>query len=135
MIIVRSVEDFARKNEDDLRRLMNYKTGIFDKNLVDEAIQEFYVKLIETKALETFDEDAGTFKSYITSLFFWTLPKTRKENFRINFDVLSSITVTKGASVEKNVDIWDYISTKSDHTVNFEPKKRASKKTIEDEPQ
>jgi len=133
MVVVRSVEDFARKNEGDLRRLMNYKTGIFDKDLVDESIQDFYVKLIETRALEIYDEEAGTFKTYITNLFFWTLPKSRRDNFRVNFDVFSSVTVAGCNSTQKNVDVWDFISSKSTHTVDFEPKKRVSKKTEEDE--
>lgn len=133
MVVVNTVEEFAKKNENDLRSLMNYKTGIFDKNLVDEAIQEFYVKLIETRALESYDIKAGSFNNYITSLFFWTLPHTGKKNFRIKFDVVSSVTISNGNQTQKNVDVWDLVSGVSEYTVDFEPKKPASKKTIEDE--
>jgi DNA-directed RNA polymerase specialized sigma24 family protein len=127
MVVVRSVEDFARKNEGDLRRLMNFKTGIFDKGLVDEAVQEFYVKLIETRALESFNEEEGAFKTYITNLFFWSLPGMRRKNFRVNFDVLSSVTIDIGSSLQKNVDVWDFVGGKSCHTVDFEPKRSVSK--------
>jgi DNA-directed RNA polymerase specialized sigma24 family protein len=128
MIVVNSVNDFARKNEDDLRRLMSFKTGIFDKNLVDEAIQEFYVKLIETRALETYEEKEGSFKTYITNLFFWSLPLIRRKNFRVNFDVISSVTLDSGGCLQKNVDVWDFVGSRSHSTTEFEPKKRRSKK-------
>jgi len=131
MVAVRSVEDFAKRNEGDLRRMMNFKTGIFDKNLVDEAIQEFYLKLMETRALETFDEKEGAFNTYISNLFFWSLPIIRRNNFRINFDVLSSVSVSDNNRC-KNVDVWDFVSTKSPRSTEFLPKKPLSKRTEEE---
>jgi hypothetical protein len=133
MVVVRSVEEFAKKNEEDLRRFMAYRTGIFDKDLVDDAIQEFYKKLIETRALETFDAGEGAFNTYITNLFCWSLPSHRKKNFRINFDVLSSVSVANGSSIEKNVDVWDFVSRKGHTTVEFEPKKRVSKRDAKED--
>lgn len=127
MDVVNSVEEFVKRNENDLRRYMIFKTGIFDKNLVDEAIQEFYVKLIETKALETYDEDEGAFSTYITNLFCWTLPGLRNKNFRINFDVLSSVSVGTGYDARR-MDIWDVIYMRSNRVSKFKPKKPASKR-------
>jgi hypothetical protein len=121
MIPVRTVEDFQRKNEAELRSFFSYKTGIYDQEVHDETIQEFYVRLIESKALETFDPEkrnVGTeescFNQYIINLFCWMLPVLRRRNPNANYQILSRIDV--GDSVPKPIDIWELLNKNFEHT-------------------
>jgi DNA-directed RNA polymerase specialized sigma24 family protein len=82
MVVVKTVRDFALQNEAQLRRFMRYKTGICDENMINDAIQEFYVRLIETNALGLYDETKGEFDTYISNLFCWMMPLLQRRNFR-----------------------------------------------------
>lgn len=121
MIPVRTVEDFQRKNEAELRSFFSYKTGIFDSEVHDETIQEFYVKLIESKALETFDPEkrnVGTeetcFNQYILNLFCWMLPVLKRRNPNVNYQIMSRIDV--GDCIPRPIDIWELLNKNFEHT-------------------
>jgi len=112
MQVVNTVEDFKRYNENDLRSFMAYKTGIYNRDLHDEAIQEFYVKLIETRALETFDPNYENkprrFDSYILTLFCYLMPELKKNNHRARYSMVTKVNV--GHHSPKMVDIWEFVS-------------------------
>lgn len=91
MECVKTVRDFALKNSDDLERFMIFKTGIRDPDVIKDTIQEFYVKLIETRALDTYDPARGTFKTYIMNLFCWLFPILANRNVRMKYTFLSSM--------------------------------------------
>lgn len=112
MVPVRTVEEFAKQNEKQLRKLFSKKTGIYDKNLIDDAIQEFYVRLIQTKALESYDKNQGAFNTYLFNLMCWIMPQMSKKNFRHNYEVLSTIDInTNNLKTDiREVDIWDVIN-------------------------
>jgi DNA-directed RNA polymerase specialized sigma24 family protein len=82
MVTVRTVKEFARKNENDLKRFMQFKTGICDPFLLEDAVQEFYIRLIESNALGLYDEKRGEFDTYIGNLFCWMMPLLQRRAFR-----------------------------------------------------
>lgn len=108
MVTVRDVEKFARKNEPDLKKFMVYKTHIIDRDLINDSIQEFYIRLIESKALDTFDESEGTFDTYIMKLFCWTLPVLKKKKM-IRGKNMISVVFSDPASGrgEEEKDVWE----------------------------
>jgi hypothetical protein len=89
MECVKTVRDFALKNSNDLERFMMFKTGIRDTDVIRDTIQDFYVKLIETRALETYDPAKGAFKTYIMNLFCWLFPVLAKRNMRARYTIMS----------------------------------------------
>jgi len=134
---VNTVEEFARQNEEQLKMFMKYKTRIHDEDIINDTVQEFYVKLIETKALEAFDENQGEFSTYVTRLFCWLFPVLRKRNFR-NIVTRTIREEVNGKKIKKKVeviyevlstfksgsdrmwrttenDIWDYVSSKNSY--------------------
>lgn len=116
MEAVRDVREFAIRNEKDLKKFMIYKTGIFDEEIIRETIQEFYVALIETNALQKYDPEKGRFDSYISNLFCWILPSLRRKNFRVRFDVISKVQTEY-----QECDVWDFVG---DHNNDFHVDRR-----------
>jgi len=118
MRVVNTVEEFQRHNENELRSFMTYKTGIYNKDIHDEAIQEFYVKLIETRALETFDPNYENkprrFDSYILTLFCYLMPELKKNNHRARFPMVTRVNV--GHNEPKLVDVWEFVSKEDLHS-------------------
>ena len=113
MVEVKTVREFARKNEKDLKKFMQYKTGIYDEDLIKEAVQEFYVKLIETKSLLSYNPSLGTFKTYITNLFCWQLPQLGRKNFRQSKDVVSVVKNDKTYQNDYD-EVWNCLG-REDH--------------------
>lgn len=110
MVRVTNVDEFARKNEGDLRRYMTYKTGIRDSNIIRDTVQEFYVKLIETRALDTYDPKLGTFKTYIMTLFSWLFPVLANRNPRARYTLVSWVQQNgrgKGNDDDAIVDVYE----------------------------
>lgn len=104
MVVVKTVEEFAKQNEEQLKLFMRYKTGIYDEDIIRDTVQEFYIRLITTRALENFDEEKGKFDTYIANLFCWLLPSLRKIKFR-NI-VTKTVTVNEnGNEVRKKVEV------------------------------
>ena len=132
MRVVNTVEEFKRHNEHELRSFMAYKTGIYNRDLHDEAIQEFYVKLIETRALETFDplydNKPRKFDTYITTLFCYVLPELKKKNHRALYPMITRVNI--GHSDPKLVDIWELISSDGVHS-DFSVEKAYSTSALE----
>jgi DNA-directed RNA polymerase specialized sigma24 family protein len=91
MEVVKTVREFALKNEEDLRRYYIHHTHITDPDLVREAIQEFYVKLIQGRSLETYDPSKGTFKTYIMNMFHWLFPILARRNLRMKYTFVSQV--------------------------------------------
>jgi hypothetical protein len=127
MIAVRNVGDFFRHNDQDLRKFMVFKTGIYDREVINDALQEFYVRLIRTRALETYDENAGAFDTYVMNLFCWMLPILRSKNFRYNYNVVSTVKNEKNGEIKES-DVWDYVSGRGSGTVDFIPRSLIEKK-------
>lgn len=137
MVPVRTVEDFQKKNEAELRSFFSYKTGIYDPEVHDETIQEFYVKLIESRALESFDpakRNIGTeescFNQYIISLFCWMLPVLKRRNPNVNYQLMSRVDI--GETTPKRVDIWELLSKNFQHT-NFQVEESFNTSALEDQ--
>lgn len=90
MVIVKNVGDFQRKNEDELKAFMIHKTGIYDPEMINDTLQEFYARLIQSKALESFDdkraptakENQLNYEKWVCNNFCWLLPMLRKKNHR-----------------------------------------------------
>ena len=108
MVAVHTVKDFVRYNDKDIRRFMTYKTGIFDKDLINDTVQDFYVSLIKTRALEAYDSSKGSFDVWVNSLFCWLLPKAKSKNFRTCFDVISKVSNSQGTQ-----DVWEFVGSHS----------------------
>jgi DNA-directed RNA polymerase specialized sigma24 family protein len=121
MEIVRDVETFVEKNGEQLQRFFIYKTGITDRELIHEHLQEFYVKMIQTHALETYDEEKGSFDTYISTLLCWLLSYKKRKNLSIKYKFISSVS-TDSQSVSEESDIWDHVSiSEGNFKVDFSP--------------
>jgi len=107
---VKTVADFAKYNEKQLKTMFISKTGIRDKDIINDAIQEFYVRLIQTKALETYDEKEGSFNTYFFNLMCWMMPQMSRNNFRYNHEVLSTVEIREPTNSCKEKDIWDVVT-------------------------
>lgn len=108
MEMVKDVKTFVDKNNSQLESFFKYKTKILDKDLIEEHIQEFYYKLLHTNALEHFDEEKGSFDTYIATLLCWLLPYKAKKNISVKYEFISYVKVEKAMKV-KTEDIWDHI--------------------------
>lgn len=121
MEIVRDVESFVAKNGDQLQRFFIYKTGITDRELIHEHLQEFYIKMIQTHALETYDEEKGSFDTYISTLLCWLLSYKKKKNFSKKYKFISSVCIDNQSMSEES-DIWDHVSiSEGNFKVDFSP--------------
>lgn len=115
MVQVRDVREFARKNEKHLKRFVSYKTGIIEKSLVDEIIQEFYLNLLRSDALETYDEKLGSFETYIMNRLCWIFPQIKKKNVRIQHSLVSHVQHRSS-----RIDVWEYVG-KDKKNYNIDP--------------
>lgn len=115
MVVVKTIEEFYQENDQQLRDFMVYKTGIKDQDIINEAIQEFYIRLINSKVLEEFNEDnvkygsvEKVFETWICNMLCWVLPVMKKKNFRKDGKMVSRVKVNLGDS-ETEMDILDLI--------------------------
>lgn len=121
MEIVRDVKSFVTKNGEQLQRFFIYKTGITDRELIHEHLQEFYVKMIQTHALETYDEEKGSFDTYISTLLCWLMSYKKKKNLNIKYSFISSVCVDSQSLCDES-DIWDHVGTfEGNFKVDFSP--------------
>lgn len=112
MEIVRDVKSFVSKNGKQLQKLFIYKTGITDRDLVQEHLQDFYVKMIQTNALESYDEEEGSFETYIFTLLCWLMPYKAKKNVSVLYNFVTHVR-RDTQTVFTADEVWD-------HTGNFE---------------
>lgn len=123
MVIVKNVRDFQKKNEDELKAFMVHKTGIYDRETINDTLQEFYTRLIQSKALENFDEKMAptaeenqlNYERWVCNNFCWLLPMMRKKNHR---GVLR-IKLSKSA-LEKRKAVLDTDSADSEPEADYE---------------
>jgi hypothetical protein len=118
MVVVKNVRDFAVQNEEDLKRFMRFKTGIYDEDIIRDTIQEFYVKLIETRALDKFNVDRvsygsveALFDTFICNLFCWLLPIMARRNHRARYDFF--FRVVCGCAYMGQPDVWEHLGEHS----------------------
>jgi DNA-directed RNA polymerase specialized sigma24 family protein len=107
MVVVRDVKEFAKKNEAHLKRFLRYKTGIIDRDIISDHIQEFYVRLIQTGALDSYCEEKGSFNVYIFTLLCWSVAVVAKK-YKKEKTLLISHVKNRRHNCEE--DIWDYVS-------------------------
>lgn len=104
MVFVRDIKTFVRKNDEQIKKLFIYKTGIRDQELVQEHLQDFYVKMIQTGALESYREDRGSFETYIFTLMCWMLPRKAKSNVSIKYNFISQVCFEPN----NPEDVWEH---------------------------
>lgn len=109
MVVVRTVEEFQRYNEKELRSFVTYKTGIVDKDIIDDTIQEFYLKLISSRSLEKFNGNEGaSFNTWVCNLLCWLLPVLKSKNFNIKYRPIGSMEdLNNDPSIKE--DLWNYV--------------------------
>lgn len=117
MVIVDNVTDFAKKNEEYLRLFLTNRKGIFDPELVNDIIQNFYVRIIRNGSLEKYDPDRGNFKTYIMTILCNMLPHEKRRNPLARYSHLSSVPNQDGGSLgsESEVDVFDFIYGANQH--------------------
>lgn len=121
MEIVRDVKEFVDKNESQLQKFFIYKTGIKDKELIREHLQDFYVKMIQTRALESYSVDKGSFDTYISTLLCWLLPARAKKNVSVQYKFVSSVK-KKDQCFREEDEVWDHIGNfEGPFKVDFSP--------------
>lgn len=105
MVVVRDVKEFVEKNQKELINFFVYKTKIYDAEVINEHMQEFYVRLIKTRALQEYREDKGAFNTYIFNLLCWLLPGMARNHARIHHAFISNVIDNNESS-----DVWDHVS-------------------------
>lgn len=128
MEVVDNIADFAKKNENDLRRFLSggrSGKGIRDADLVNDIIQNFYVRLISSNALGKFDPSSvdekeninSVFNSYILTILCRMLPHEKRRNPNSRYTHISAVSSSEGGSsrYEDEADIFDFVYGGSDH--------------------
>jgi len=107
LALKKAMEEFVINNENELKKFFQFKTGICDRDMIHDAIYEFYYRIMKTEALLSFgqvDEGAvygipdgnggvrkrakpdsvkmASFETYITNQLCWMMPVLSKQNFR-----------------------------------------------------
>jgi DNA-directed RNA polymerase specialized sigma24 family protein len=124
MVVVKTARDFFVKNHKELKAFAVYKTGISDADVINDLVQDFYVRMITSKTLDTFDpnqEDHESvkclFESYICYLFCWQLPYRKKKNYRVHLRAYS--VCKKDSKIGKQeYDIYDHVGSDADIKVD-----------------
>lgn len=116
MVVVRTIEEFQRHNEKELRTFMISKTGILDKDMINEAIQECYIRLISTRSLEKFkDGEAASYNTWVCNLLCWVLSGLKKKNFNQRFNPISHVRANQNNSFfSRDTEIWEHINSNKD---------------------
>jgi hypothetical protein len=121
MEIVRDVKSFVEKNGKQLQKFFTYKTGINDREMIHEHLQDFYVRMIQTKALEHYRENKGSFDTYISTLLCWLLPYKAKKNVSVQYAFITRVR-SATQTVDNADDIWDHMGTfNGPYRIDFSP--------------
>lgn len=121
MEIVKDVKSFVEKNGDQLLKFFVYKTGIIDRELVHEHLQEFYVKMIQTNALERYQEEKGSFDTYISTLLCWLMPQMARKNINVQHEFVSQVKFSHKGNIDV-CDIWEHTSKNNGpYRIDFSP--------------
>ena len=116
VVIVRTVEDFYKKNHDELIKFLKYKTGIRDEETINDTMQEFYLRLSGGQILQSFDPNQvrpGTeekvFQHYICNAFCWLLPLIKKRQNKPQHKGFSTVTIqsSRNSREEREIDVWE----------------------------
>jgi len=89
MVVVKTVEEFKEKNDEEMRAFMMYQTGIYDPEIINDTMGDFYLRLLQTRYLEEYDENRATtekgnilnYERWVCNNFCWLLPLLRKKNY------------------------------------------------------
>ena len=116
MVVVKTIQEFQDKNEEELKAFFTNKTGIFDREMVHDTMQEFYTRLIQSKALEKFDdklapneaENQLNYERWVCNNFCWLLPNLRGKNYR------GTLKIKLSKKAIKRRDKFSKISLKKD---------------------
>jgi DNA-directed RNA polymerase specialized sigma24 family protein len=117
MVVVKTVEEFYKKNHNDLKSFMMFKTGITDTDLINDTLQEFYLRLVGHNILDTYDdkrapnekENKQNFESWIMYRLCWVFTyMKKKEEKEEHYNSISQVEDIEDSSVK---DIWEVIDT------------------------
>jgi DNA-directed RNA polymerase specialized sigma24 family protein len=119
MVVVRTVEDFYRKNGTELRAFMRYKTGISDVDIINDTIQEFYKRLVMYRSLELYDQERAptdkqnqlNFETWICNNLCWLFSIMKKRNFKDRFGVSQVDKINESNGTPNSVDVWEVLNT------------------------
>jgi RNA polymerase sigma factor (sigma-70 family) len=119
VVVVNNVEDFAKNNEEDLRRYLTSGKGklIFDPEMVNDIIQNFYVRIIKSDALSKFDPTLASFETYIITILCNMLPHERKRNPHARYTHISVLSNPDSKSRhDEDIDVFDFVYGNSDYS-------------------
>ena len=119
MVVVDNVKDFAKKNEEDIRRFLTSGKGkfIFDADMVNDIIQNFYVRLIKSDALSNFDPKIASFETYIITILCNMLPYEKKRNPNARYSHVSVLSNPDSHSNhEEDLDVFDFVYGANAHS-------------------
>lgn len=83
MIETKDMKVFVIKNDKHIRNFVIWKTGIIDKNVLDDITQNVYYYMLKCKTLEKYDtKKCMTFKKYVLNVVCWVLAHSKYINKR-----------------------------------------------------
>jgi DNA-directed RNA polymerase specialized sigma24 family protein len=111
MVVVDNPRDFQKKNEEDIRRYLTNSKNIYDPELVNDIIQNFYVRLIKSEALKNYDPKRARFETYMLTILCRMLPHEKRKNPMARYSHVSAINYTEGGTARcaEDVDIFDFV--------------------------
>jgi RNA polymerase sigma factor (sigma-70 family) len=118
MVVVNSIEDFVKYNEEDIRRFLTSSKKIYDPELVDDIIQNFYFRLLKSDALQNYDPKIAGFGTFVFTILCRMLPNERRKNPLAAHPHISAISNPEGSTARcaEDVDIFDFINGIDTHT-------------------
>ena len=115
MIVVNNVEAFAKHNEEDIRRYLTNGKKIFDPEMVNDIIQNFYMRMIRSCALSKFDPELASFDTYVLTMLCRMLPYEKRRNPRARYSHVSSFSNPEGSPSQgvDELDIFELVYNSS----------------------
>jgi len=107
MVVVNNVGDFAYKNEKDVLNLLRYK-GITDKNVAKDILQNFYIRLLKSDALSTYNPEIAGFERYITTILYNMLPYENKRNPTRRYKHITCV-YNQDSEGRESTDVFDLV--------------------------
>jgi hypothetical protein len=109
MTETRCIADFVKLNEPDLRKFLQSKFNLRRRDLTDEIISRFYLKLIRCRSLEKWDRSRGTYDSYVISILCWSLKKVEQPNSTDEIEIADGRSIDELNVRERIEDLAKYI--------------------------
>lgn len=72
MMVVRTVDEFYRQNDEEMRRMVQ-RVWPCDRETLKDRMQAFYLDMVRYKTLDRYDPKKGAFTTFTMNAYRWTI--------------------------------------------------------------